>query len=87
MLILVGTKFYDVLGVDHNSASDKQRLEFFKSHFTIAEKNLLNKNHRKIFEGVLICMQNPTLNTQKDHKIMKLLCPCFLRTPANTEIT
>ena len=80
-------KFYDVLGVDHNSASDKQRLEFFKSHFTIAEKNLLNKNHRKIFEGVLICMQNPTLNTQKDHKIMKLLCPCFLRTPANTEIT
>jgi hypothetical protein len=32
-------------------------------------------------------MQNPTLNTQKDHKIMKLLCPCFLRTPANTEIT
>ena len=80
-------KFYDVLGVDHNSASDKQRLEFFKSHFTIAEKNLLNKNHRKIFEGVLICMQNPTLNTQKDHKIMKLLCPSFLRTPANTGIT
>jgi hypothetical protein len=75
--------FHNVLGVDHNTASDKKRLKFFKGHFTIAEKNLLHKRNRKMFEDVLICMQKLMLNTQKDHKIRKPLCPCFLKTPAN----
>ena len=52
--------FHNVLGVDHNDASQKQRLDVFESYFTIAEKNLLNKNERKIFEGMLICLEKPS---------------------------
>ena len=79
--------FYNVLGVDHNNGSHKQQLDFFESHFTIVEKNLLNKNNRKIFEGMLICLEQPTLNIQEDHKKLKFLCTCFLKKHANTAVT
>ena len=62
--------FYDVLGVDHNDATAKQKLDFFESHFSIIEKNLLHKTNRKIFDGILISVKKTNLNTQKDHKIM-----------------
>ena len=79
--------FFDVLGVDQDNATDKEKLEFFEGHFTIVEKNLIHKNTRKIFEGMLICMDKPTLNRQKEHKVMTFLCPCFLSRSQNTAIT
>jgi hypothetical protein len=79
--------FYDVLGVDHYDATAKQKRDFFESHLSIIEKNLLHKNNRKIFSGILICMKKPNLNTQKDHKIMKFLCICFLHTKSEISIT
>jgi hypothetical protein len=76
--------FHNVLGVDHNDASQKQRLDVFESYFTIAEKNLLNKNERKSFEGMLTCFEKPSRN---EHKKLRFLCICFLKTPINTAIT
>ena len=70
--------FYNVLGVDQDNGTDKEKLDFFEGHFTIIEKNLTHKNTRKIYEGMLICLENPTLNRQKEHKILKFLCICFL---------
>ena len=32
--------FYNVYDIDQENASDKEKLEFFESHFTIAEKSL-----------------------------------------------
>ena len=79
--------FYNVLGVDQENATDKEKLNFFESHFTIIEKKLTHKNSRKIFEGMLICLNKPTLNKQKEHKILKFLCTCFLNKSNNTAIT
>ena len=79
--------FFDVLGVDHNNGTDREKLDFFEGHFTIIEKNLIHKNTRKVFEGMLICMDKPTLNRQKEHKISKFLCPCFISRSQNTAIT
>ena len=79
--------FYNVLGVDQENTTDKEKLNFFESHFTIIEKNLTHKNSRKIFEGMLICLNKPTLNKQKEHKILKFLCTCFLNKSNNTAIT
>ena len=79
--------FNNVLGVDHNNGSHKQQLDVFESHFTIVEKNFLNKNNRKIFEGMLICLEQTTLNIQEDHKKLKFLCTCFLKKHANTAVT
>ena len=79
--------FYNVLGVDQDNSTDKEKLDFFEGHFSILEKNLAHKNTRKIFEGMLICLENPTLNTQKDHKILKFMCTCFLRKSLNTAVT
>ena len=40
-----------------------------------------------MFEDIIFCMQKPCSNTVNDHKITELLCPCFLRTPADTDIS
>jgi hypothetical protein len=79
--------FYNVLGVDQDNSTQKEQLDFFESHFTIIEKNLAHKNTRKIFEGMLICLEKPTLNKQKEHKILKFMCICFLGRSLNTAIT
>jgi hypothetical protein len=79
--------FYDELGVDHDNSTDREKLDFFEGHFTIIEKNLIHKNSRKIFEGMLICMDKPTLNRQKEHKVLKFICTCFLGKSQNTAIT
>ena len=80
-------KFYDVLGVDQENGTDREKLYFFEEHFTIMEKNLIHKTTRKIYEGALICLEKPTLNRQKEHKILNFLCPCFLNRSKNTAIT
>ena len=77
--------FFNILGVDQDNSTQKEQLDFFESHFTIIEKNLAHKNTRKIFEGMLICLEKPTLNKQKEHKILKFMC--FLGRSLNTAIT
>ena len=80
-------KFFEVLGVDQDNATNKEKLNYFEEHFSIIEKNLLHKNTRKIYEGALICLEKPSLNRQKEHKILNFLCPCFLNRPKHTAIT
>ena len=58
--------FFNVLGVDQDNITQKEQLDFFESHFTIVEKNLAQKNTRIIFEGMLICLEKPTLNKPKE---------------------
>ena len=56
----------------------KQQREFIKEHFTIIQKNLTNWKQRVAAEGVLITLENPKINKQKEHKATKLLCSCVL---------
>ena len=86
-MLYLPTVFFNVLGVDQDNSTQKEQLDFFESHFTIVEKNLAHKNTRKIFEGMLICLEKPTLNKQKEHKILKFMCICFLGRSLNTAIT
>ena len=58
--------FYNIHGVDLNNATQKQALEFFESHFKIAEKNLIHKHTRKVYEGILICLEKPSLMFRKN---------------------
>ena len=79
--------FYNLYGIDQDNATDREKLEFFESHFTIAEKNLLNKHTRKVCEGMLICLERPSINVQKEHTILNFICPCFLCKIEDTSIT
>ena len=56
----------------------KYRREFLEEHFEILETNLINTNHRKIFEGLLITLRNPVLNKQVAHACMTFLCTCLI---------
>jgi hypothetical protein len=58
-----GTKYE--IDVGHNDATAKQKIDFFESYFSIIEKNLLHKNNRKIFEGILISTENQILTLKK----------------------
>ena len=51
---------------------------FLEEHFEILETNLINTNHRKIFEGLLITLRNPVLNKQVAHACMTFLCTCLI---------
>ena len=86
-MLYLPTIFFNVLGVDQDNSTQKEQLDFFESHFTIVEKNLAHKNTRKIFEGMLICLEKPTFNKQREHKILKFMCICFLGRSLNTAIT
>ena len=79
--------FYNIHGVDLNNATQKQALDVFESHFQIAEKNLIYKPTRKVYEEILICLQKPSINVQKEHNIMKFICTCGFNQIKDTSIT
>ena len=49
--------FFDVLGVDHNNGTDREKLDFFKGHFTIIKKN------NKILKFLCPCFISRSNNT------------------------
>ena len=50
------------------------RRKYFESHFKIVEKNLYYKAFRETFEGVIISLKKPSLNTQVPHKCLTFIC-------------
>ena len=50
------------------------RRKYFESHFKIVEKNLYYKAFRETFEGVIISLKKPSLNTQVPHNCLTFIC-------------
>jgi hypothetical protein len=49
----------------------KQLRSFLHEHFKILKKDLHSTYHRKVFEGLYITLNKPTINQQHEHKNMK----------------
>ena len=60
-----------------NPSATEQR-SYFKTLFTIMEKNLHNYYARTTFEGLMITLNKPELNKQVYHKSTSLICNCVL---------
>lgn len=59
--------------VDPDNAPAEQLRSFLHEHFKILEKGLYNTYHRKVFEGLYITLNKPSINKQHEHRNMTFL--------------
>ena len=69
---------------DNPSATDQR--SYFKTLFTIMEKNLHNYYARTTFEGLMITLNKPELNKQVYHRSTSLICNCVLPSEAKRDL-